>query len=707
MTAAIKSTREIVFLDPGVPGLHDLLAGVAAGRQVHVLDRVGDSLARIAEVLTSCGSIDAVHIVTHGAPGALHFAAGTVTQAALDAHRCSLERIGEALAPDAELLLWACDVGRGAEGERFLAALGAATGADVAASTHPVGSAAQGGRWTLDRSTGAIAAGAPFTVAARASYPDVLALPDLDVVRDDTALTGEDAGPTTVLVLENDGPVPTTLAIVGATDGAHGTVSIDYNGTGDSADDFVVYTPNADFNGIDTFTYTATGFDFAGALVLETATVTVTVNAVADIVPDSVTVGRGSGANNLALLANDTFGDPDRSITAVGAASHGSAVINNNGTPGSTADDFVVYTPTAGYSGPDAFTYRVASGGTTETATVSVTVSTGADVNDDAVTIGEDAGPTNILVLGNDDFGATPAITATTNGADGTVSINNNGTTGDTADDFVVYTPNADFDGTDSFTYTVISGGVTETGIVSVTVVPPLSQAPSSGNDSLTGTDGAETIAGQDGDDVVHAVGASNLLYGNQGSDTIDGENGNNTIVGGQDSSDAADLINAGSGDDLIWGNGGADTIAADGGANTVVGGFGGDLIATGALNDMIFGNQDSDTILAGDGANLVFGGLGNDTVVTGSGTDTIWGNEGNDTLAGGNGADRYVFASASGSDQINGFAVADGDRLDLQGQTFTQGTASDGDVLLTLAGGGTIELNGIAPAGFSPGFVL
>ena len=84
-----------------------------------------------------------------------------------------------------------------------------------------------------------------------------------------------------------------------------------------------------------------------------------------------------------------------------------------------------------------------------------------------------------------------------------------------------------------------------------------------------------------------------------------------------------------------------------------------------------------------------------------------LWGNEGNDTIAGGAGADRYVFAAASGNDQVNGFAFSEGDRLDLSGQTFTLGTSADGDVLLTLSGGGTIELNGIAPASFSPGFLV
>ena len=47
-------------------------------------------------------------------------------------------------------------------------------------------------------------------------------------------------------------------------------------------------------------------------------------------------------------------------------------------------------------------------------------------------------------------------------------------------------------------------------------------------------------------------------------------------------------------------------------------------------------------------------------------------------------------------ADQVDGFSFAEGDRLDLQGQTFTLGTSADGDVVLVLSGGGTIELNGV-----------
>ena len=70
--------------------------------------------------------------------------------------------------------------------------------------------------------------------------------------------------------------------------------------------------------------------------------------------------------------------------------------------------------------------------------------------------------PITTNVLANDTFEGPPVVTAVTDGANGTVVNNGDGT--------VTYTPNADFNGTDSYSYTVTSGGVTETATVNVTV---------------------------------------------------------------------------------------------------------------------------------------------------------------------------------------------------------------------------------------------
>jgi large repetitive protein len=481
-------------------------------------------------------------------------------------------------------------------------------------------------------------------------------------IANDTASFAEDAGAQNILVQANDSFENPAHAITATTNGSHGTVTVNNNGTpANTADDFVVYTQVADFNGTDSFTYTVTS---GGAT--ETGTVNVTITAVTDIADDTATTNEDTQAN-IAVQGNDTFENSGHAITGTTNGVHGTVTVNNNGTPGNTADDFVVYTPSADFNGTDGFTYTVSSGGVTETATVNVTIAAVTDIVNDNATVVQNSGANNLDLLANDTFeNPGRSISAVGAAAHGTTSINNNGTPGNTADDFVVYAPTSGYSGPDTFTYTVTSSGTTETATVSVTVTP-LSTSPTPGNDNITGTNGSDIIFALAGDDVVDGLGGADLLFGNEDDDTVLGGAGNDLVSGGQ-------------GDDSVCG---------------------------GTDGDILFGNEGKDTIDGGDGTDLIFGGQDNDSIVGGSGNDTIWGNEGNDTLAGGAGADRFIYLLLEGNDQINGFTFGEGDRLDLEGQSYTVGTSGDGDVLLTLQRGGTVELNGIAPAGFSASFVV
>jgi len=80
-------------------------------------------------------------------------------------------------------------------------------------------------------------------------------------------------------------------------------------------------------------------------------------------------------AVTLNVLANDRDADNDTlSISSVSDPANGTAVIDDNGTPNNVSDDSVLYTPDAGFSGTDNFTYQVSDGTDTNTATVSVDV---------------------------------------------------------------------------------------------------------------------------------------------------------------------------------------------------------------------------------------------------------------------------------------------------------------------------------------------
>ncbi len=277
---------------------------------------------------------------------------------------------------------------------------------------------------------------------------------------DDTATTQEDT-PVTVDVFDNDilgDPAIDTAAVTAVTDPANGTVTINGDGT-------VTYTPDADFNGTDTFEYTLVVTDANGDTSSETATVTVTVGAVDDVVDDTATTLEDV-AVTIDVLDNDGF-DPtaDVQITDVTAPANGTVSIVNNQ---------VVYTPDADFNGDDTFDYTVTVTNpdgttTTETATVVVTVRP-VDANDDTATTQEDT-PVTVDVFDNDILGDpaidTAAVTAVTDPANGTVTINGDGT--------VTYTPDADFNGTDTFEYTLVvtdANGDTssETATVTVTV---------------------------------------------------------------------------------------------------------------------------------------------------------------------------------------------------------------------------------------------
>lgn len=92
-------------------------------------------------------------------------------------------------------------------------------------------------------------------------------------------------------------------------------------------------------------------------------------------VQDTVKLAPGTMSTEINVLANDA--DPNGGVVriqSVGTPVHGTASINDNGTPTNFADDRITYQPHAGYTGFDQFTYVVSDGTETSTATVSVQI---------------------------------------------------------------------------------------------------------------------------------------------------------------------------------------------------------------------------------------------------------------------------------------------------------------------------------------------
>ena len=147
---------------------------------------------------------------------------------------------------------------------------------------------------------------------------------------------------------------------------ANGTVAIDLHGDpSDSSGDFINYTPNANFSGSDSFTYTVT--DPFGQT--SSATVTITVSAVNQppVVGSTSAIGTVGTATTLNLLTNAS--DPDGDTLTVSSFTQG-----QNGTVTVSAG-IATYTPTSGFTGEDEFTYVISDGhGNTSIGTAQVTI---------------------------------------------------------------------------------------------------------------------------------------------------------------------------------------------------------------------------------------------------------------------------------------------------------------------------------------------
>jgi len=171
-------------------------------------------------------------------------------------------------------------------------------------------------------------------------------------------------------------------------------------------------------------------------------------------IDSSVSVLENSTNNTITLNISDLDGNDLTVLNPI--ALHGSVTVNS--------DNTLNYTPNAWITDPDTITYEVSDGELTDTATVTVNIW---NVNDapvatfDSFTINEDS-PFAGQLTATDLDGDTLSYWIKTSVTNGSVNVNSDGT--------FTYTPNANFNGTDTFEYEVSDGELTDTEVVNVTV---------------------------------------------------------------------------------------------------------------------------------------------------------------------------------------------------------------------------------------------
>ena len=224
----------MVFLSGDTPGLEQLTKILAREKDIRVL-----------------------RIFSHGAPGQVVLNGEVIDSRTLARYRETFRSWAQAFAPDADILLYGCNVAETEKGREFVDRLAVYTGADVAASINRTGGMEN--EWALEYTTGPVAARsanitgyplylATYTVTTNAdSGVDPLslrqAMTDAETTAEaDTIVFNLSPGSETITLASALPDITKDLTIDGdniAEDGLNVTVQAD---PGDSERDYRVFT---------------------------------------------------------------------------------------------------------------------------------------------------------------------------------------------------------------------------------------------------------------------------------------------------------------------------------------------------------------------------------------------------------------------------------------------------------------------------------
>ena len=265
-----------------------------------------------------------------------------------------------------------------------------------------------------------------------------------------TLSTDEDTdGTSTLVATDNDGDA-LTYSI--ADNGSKGTAVITNATTG-----AYTYTPDANENGEDTFTFRANN----GTADSNTATITVTITPKNDVpvAADGVLTTNEDTAGSSTLVATDVDDGDTLTYSVVANGSKGTVAITD------TATGAYTYTPTQGESGTDTFTFKVNDGTEdSDTGTITVTInSLGKPMAENGALNAKEDTEANGTLSATDADEDPLTYSIVVNGTKGTAEIT------DTATGDYTYTPNQGETGTDTFTFKA-NDGTADSNIATITV---------------------------------------------------------------------------------------------------------------------------------------------------------------------------------------------------------------------------------------------
>ncbi|MEN8762158.1 MAG: DUF4347 domain-containing protein, partial [Thiogranum sp.] len=241
---AAAGNRELVFVNKNVDNYQQLIADLQGADDIRAIEVViidvdRDGIEQVSDILADRSDLAAVHFITHGIDGQINLGNSWLNNTTLQQNIDSISAWGNALADDGDFLFYGCNIADGRGGQLLLNEIADLTGADVAASDNPTGSARLGGDWYLEYVTGTVEA----SVAYSGDAPEHWA-----------GLLGQITVTTTTDTLDGDANC-NNLADLAANPGADGEISLR------EAIEAANNDPDADLITLNNGTYTLSGGD--------------------------------------------------------------------------------------------------------------------------------------------------------------------------------------------------------------------------------------------------------------------------------------------------------------------------------------------------------------------------------------------------------------------------------------------------------------
>ncbi|WP_353110612.1 Ig-like domain-containing protein [Salinisphaera dokdonensis] len=455
---ANAGSKSVVFVDTSIENYESLIDQVDPEAEIALIDSQRDGVSQISEYLAGREGIEAIHIVSHGREGALSLGTATLDSASINgAYADDLQAIGASLSESGDILIYGCDFTGGEEGAAAAALLAERTGADIAASNDDTGHASLNSDWDLETHVGDIDAEA---IAATGWHGRLAPSIDLDFSGTPTLVSGNAGQPGAVYRYADVADGVDALVTIDAVSNAQ-VSEFDANANG-VAEGFSPTIQGQGANGFAQFS-----FQFVESGTTNARVVSFTSSSLD--VDNTVETIQFRGTSSYTVEGN--------TYLTVNVDSANNNVNIRGGGPGAfpTSRNDTRYIVSANYTDVTGFTYRAGVDGNAsrQTALLFENVDTGNPGNinyndpqttflpaasDDQVVTSENT-PLTFQPQANDGTGAAPTTISQINGqaisAGGPPVTVGNGTVALNAGGELIYTPNTNFGGTDTFTYTI------------------------------------------------------------------------------------------------------------------------------------------------------------------------------------------------------------------------------------------------------------